>query len=178
MLILFSASAIDYAISLWADELVFAPGRFYVEATSGGFIGSVLGFVIGILLGKLGIIILCIAAIAVYGTFFYADKTGSFGKRVIAFKNTVNTVSSDVKTKIQETNEKNKQHKEEEALDKRRLVSDELADDDFFKPRGTSSDVKIAELGIDETKSVTGAATLLPKNEPAVEEIPEPAPLS
>lgn len=156
-----SASAIEYAIRFFGKELVFAPGRFYLEAANGGFIGSLLGFAFGKLLGSVGVIILFIATIAVFATFFYADKTGSFGKRVNAIKDGARVIYSGVKKTAQENAEKNRKIKEEEAQRQREQISNELADDDFFKAKGIGSDVKVAKLGIDESASPTGAGNLV-----------------
>ena len=49
-----SVSSIEYAISLWGEKLVFAPVQYYTDATCGGFVGSILGFVFGALIGNLG----------------------------------------------------------------------------------------------------------------------------
>ena len=177
---LLSVSSIEYAVRFFGKELVFAPVEFYAAKTNGGFIGSILGFAFGKLLGNIGVIILFVAIIAVFATFFYADKTGSFGKRVNAVKDGAKAVYSDVKKKAQENAEKNRQIKEEEAQYQRELVSDELADDDFFKPRGADSDVKVAQLGIDESLSPTGAATLIHHEEetPVYEETPVSEPIA
>ena len=156
-----SASAIEYAIRFFGKELVFAPGKFYLEATNGGFIGSLLGFAFGKLLGSIGVIILFVAIVAVFATFFYADKTGSFGKRVNAIKDGARGIYSGVKKKAKENADNNKKIKEEEAQRQREQVSNELADDDFFKAKGIGSDVKVAKLGIDEAASPTGAANLV-----------------
>ena len=106
-----SVSAIEYAVRFFGSELVFAPGRFYLEGTNGGFIGSVLGFAVGKLLGNIGVIILFVAILAVFATFFYADKAGSFGKRVNAVKDGARMVYSGVKQKAQENAEKNRKMK-------------------------------------------------------------------
>ena len=177
---LLSVSSIEYAVRFFEKELVFAPVEFYASKANGGFIGSVLGFAFGKLLGSIGVIILFVAIIAVFATFFYADKTGSFGKRVNAVKDGAKAVYADVKRKAQENAEKNRQIKEEEAQYQRELVSDELADDDFFKARGADSEVKVTQLGIDESLSPTGAATLIHHEEetPVYEETPVSEPIA
>ncbi len=162
-----SASAIEYSVRFWQSELVFAPTEFYANGTNGGFIGSVIGFAVGKLIGNVGIIILAAAILAIFATFFYADKTGSFGKRALAFKAGVSNTCSGIKAKLKEASDKNKKLKAEEAQYKREQISDELADDDFFKSKD-GTDVKVAKLGIDESASPTGAATLLPQEEEEV----------
>ena len=42
--LLLSASMIEYAVCHWGTDAIFAPARFYSDATAGGFIGGVLGF--------------------------------------------------------------------------------------------------------------------------------------
>ena len=171
LITIISASAVEYAISFWDKELTFAPTAFYEAGTNGGFIGSVIGFAIGKLIGSVGVIILIAAILAIYATFFYADKTGSFGRRVLAFKAALGKRYDGIKAKFKAASDKNKKRKEEEAQFQREQVSDELADDDFFKSKD-GADVKVSKLGIDESATPTGAAHLLPQDDEE-EVIPE-----
>ena len=159
-----SASTIEYAIRFWNNELVFAPAEFYASKTNGGFIGSIIGFGIGKIIGNIGTIILVAAILAIYATFFYADKTGSFGKRVMELKASAGKYYHAIKLKFKEAEAKNKKRRAEEAQYKRERISDALADDEFFKAKD-GTDVKVAQLGIDESTSPTDAATLLPPEE-------------
>ena len=162
------ASVLDYAISFIGKEAVLSPAEFYASASAGGFVGSSIGYAFTALIGSVGAIILALAILAVFATFFYADRTGNFGKKVIAFRDGVSEINAGIKQKAKEAKDKNQQLKDEQDYQKREQVSEELADDDFFKARNGSDDVKISQLGIDESASPTGAATLIPHVEESI----------
>lgn len=159
-LIVIFTSCIDYAISFWGQELSFSPALNFVEMNNGGFVGGVLGFLVGKLFGQIGIIIISLATLATFAIFFYAEKAGALGKAAISASSFVKKVSDKIKAKNKENAEKKKQLRAAEAQQRREVASEELLDDDFFSPKGEGDDVKVID----------------PKQEKvpeAVEEIPE-----
>ena len=161
--LLLSASMIEYAVCHWGTDAIFAPARFYSDATAGGFIGGVLGFAFMKMIGGLGVIILAIAILAIYAIFFYADRTGEFGQKAIFIAEKVlgflAKTEGDVKKKI--ADEKTKKAELEEEAHRNR--SDDLLNDSFFTASGVD-DLRIDELGIGEA----------PVEDPVIE---EPAPV-
>ena len=100
------ATAIEYAISFWGKEALFAPLEFYATALNGGFVGGVLGFAIMNMLGEIGVIVFSAAILAIYAIFFYADRTGEFGQRALDIAGTafgfLAKKERDVKKKIED----------------------------------------------------------------------------
>ena len=142
--------------------------QFFENCYGGGFIGNLIGFPLVKLLGSTALIIVCAAALAVYATFFFADKTGAYGRAAVAFANKLASLLTRVDDKIKQKNEENRILKEEQEHQQREIASEELADDDFFKPHGTPGDVKVRSLGIDEASSPSGVS---PLKERKIEEI-------
>ena len=170
-----AVSAIEYAICNWGGGAVFTPGAFFAAQTSGGFIGSIIGFVLMFALGHIGVIVVALAVLAIFATFFYADRGGFFGSTAKSVSGGITGVIDKVKTKINDKAEKDRQQKEEQAQLELEANSQELIDDDFFKARGNASDVKVAKLGIKETSDTQGTTPLVdPTLRPVYE---EPAPI-
>lgn len=154
-------SCIDYAIFTLGKETAFFPADAFVNMNCGGFIGNILGFLLAQLIGQVGVIIFCIAVIAIYATFFYAEKAGSLGQAAIRIKNSVKDVAVKAKKKSDENKEKKKQIKAEEDRQRYEAASEELMSDDFFTAEGSTYGVKVKKLGIDEEASPSGASSLV-----------------
>ena len=170
-----AVSAIEYAICNWGGGAVFTPGAFFAAQTSGGFAGNIIGFVLMFALGHIGVIVVALAVLAIFATFFYADRGGFFGSTAKSVSGGIAGVIDKVKTKINDKAEKEKQQKEEQAQLELEANSQELIDDDFFKAKGNASDVKVAKLGIEETSDTQGTTPLVdPALRPVYE---EPAPV-
>ena len=78
--VLILASTVEYAICFWDSDAVFAPTYFYTDGEFGGFVGGVIGFAFMKMIGHIGVIILAAAILIIYAIFFYADRTGEFGR--------------------------------------------------------------------------------------------------
>ncbi len=154
-------SVIEYAFGAGSAEAVFAPAKFFADCAGGGFFGNLIGFPLVKLFGSIGAIIVCAAVLAVYTTFFFADKMGAYGRGAKAFAGKLASLLTKVDNKIKEKNEKNRIIKEEQDQLQREVASEELADDEFFKPHGTPGEVKVKSLGIDEESSPSGASALM-----------------
>lgn len=143
-------STVEYIVAFWGKAHIFTPGAFFVSQSAGGFIGCTFGFVLTKLLGSVGVIILGVAVIAVYVTFFLARKNSAFGKVIFSL------LSSFVGflAKIERGTKKlfGKGDKPHKAKSKNELSkkSTELLDDQFFASDGKISNLKINELGINE----------------------------
>ena len=141
------ASTVEYAVSFWSAEAVFAPIEFYTAATSGGLIGSFIGFCLMKLIGHVGVIVFAAAILAIYAIFFYADRTGEFGQKALDVAEAVfgflAKTEGDVKKKIADKKNEKTEREEEE----HRSKSDELLNDSFFSNGGVDN-LRIDELGI------------------------------
>ena len=168
--IMLMISCIDYAIYYWGHEPAFTPVDGFVNGHSGGFIGGIFGFLLTSLFGNLGVIIVCIAVLAIYATFYYAEKAGSVGQLALKiaafFKKLVNFIKG---KKIEHDEKKRIQQEEEDQL-RREMTSQELVDDEFFKAKGEASEIKIKKLGIDEGADTHGLSPLVDPAKRIIEE--------
>ena len=170
-------ACIDYALSI-SDlfPAVFSPAEAFVNMSGGGAIGNLFGYLLCYSFGKVGAIIICVAILAVYATFFYAEKAGSLGQAAIRIKNSVKNVINNLKKKSEENKEKKKQLKAEEDRQRYEAASEELMSDDFFTSGGSSYGVKVKKLGIDEESSPSGASSLIHPSKRHYEAEPEVIP--
>ncbi len=166
-------SAVDFAISGIGETPAFTPGKSFVNMEYGGFIGCIIGFVLSKLFGQIGVIILAAAVLAIYTTFFYAEKAGSLGALAISVKNQLKKAVAAVADKQRAHNEKKQQLKEDREQHRREVSSAELIDDEFFKAKGKADEIKIKQLGIEENAETHGVSPLI---DPAkrIPEEPEP----
>ena len=171
-------SCIDYAISYWGRDIAFAPADAFVNANGGGFIGGILGFILAALVGQIGVIIICIAALAIYAVFYFAEKAGSLGQAALQVSAAIKKLLDAIKGKQDEIKEKKRIQKEEEDQHQRELSSQELMDDEFFKAKGEAADIKIKKLGIEESADTNGLSPLVDPAKRIIEEepvvVPEP----
>ena len=171
-------SCIDYAIFYWGRDIAFSPVDAFVNANGGGFIGGILGFVLAALFGQIGVIIVCIATLAVYAVFYFAEKAGSLGQAALKVADAVKKVIALIKGKQAEIKEKKRIQKEEEEQHRRELTSQELIDDEFFKAKGEATEIKIKKLGIEESANTHGVSPLVDPAKRIIEEpevvVPEP----
>ena len=171
-------SCIDYAIFTFGKEVTFFPADAFVNMNGGGFIGNILGFILAKLFGQIGVIIICIAVIAIYATFFYAEKAGSLGQAAIRIKNSVKALVDGAKKKSDESKEKKKQLKAEEERQRYEAASEELMSDDFFTAGGNSYGVKVKKLGIDEEASPSGVSSIIHPSKRHYDVEPEVTPVA
>ena len=164
-----SISAVAYAITYWnseISELTLNPAEFFANgqnSVGGGFIGGFVGFCLVHALGRVGILIVAAAVLAIYISYFFArERVGKFFYNVLKgtvialayaergiktfFKKIVNAKSEKIR---RETEEKNGQ----------------LTDDDFFAVNNGMQRLSVSELGIKETRDESYAEDHLPLHE-------------
>ena len=166
-------SCVDYAITYWGQDIVFAPAEGFVNANGGGFVGGIFGFVLAALFGQVGVLIVCFAALAIYAVFYFAEKAGSLGQAALKVADGIKGLIARIKGKQDEIKERKRIQKEEEDQHQRELSSQELIDDEFFKAKGEASEIKIKKLGIEENASTHGLSPLVDPAKRIVED-PEP----
>ena len=165
-------SCIEYAIFYWGREAIFSPIGNFTNMNGGGCFGGIFGFLLTALLGQLGVIILCVIALAVYAVFYYAEKAGAIGQAALKVAAFIKKVISLIKGKQDEMKEQKRILKEEEELHERELHSQELIDDEFFTAKGEKSEVKIKKLGIEEGADTHGLSPLVDPAKRIIEEEP------
>ena len=170
------SSCIDYAMFNLNTEPTFAPLDAYLNMSHGGLIGNTIGYGLCVLFGQVGVIVLCLATLAIYATFFYAEKAGSLGQAAIRIKRGARKTVDGIKAKRHAAIEKKKEIEAAEKRQKYEAASEELMSDDFFT---SSGNVKVKKLGIDEEASPSGASSLMhpsTRHYPAEPEVVEEAP--
>ena len=167
VILLIFISAMTYAFSIIGEEPVFSAADFYANGQAnvgGGFVGGVIGFGIIKVIGHVGLIILAIAIIALYVTYFLSGQRmkrifdsallgfvkfgakieGKF-KKSVAEKKTSKSIRAEEKRRAEEK----KNAKKLEALMEK---ESELFEDDFFATDNGLKELNIPELGISETR--------------------------
>ena len=170
------ASCVDYAVFTLGKEATFFPAEAFTNMNGGGLVGNTIGYGLTSLFGQIGVIVVCIAIVAIYATFFYAEKAGSLGQAALRIKGGVKNTFSGIKEKSEAAKEKKRQLKAEEERQKYEAASEELMSDDFFTSSGSTSGVKVRKLGIDEEASPSGASSLIHPSKRHYEAEPERVP--
>ena len=171
------ASCVDYAIFTFGSEPTFFPVEAFFDMTNGGLIGNTIGYAFSLVFGQAGAIIVCVAILAIYATFFYAEKAGSLGQAALRIKGGAKKTVNGIKEKRQEAVEKKKRIAAEEKRQRYEAASEELMSDDFFTSSGNTSGVKVRRLGIDEEASPSGASSLIHPSKRHYEAEPQVAPV-
>ncbi len=148
-------SVIQYAIVFWDASnsgAVFDPVRFFVEQSSGGFIGSILAFLFIKVFGPVGLIIISVAVAALYVVFFYAGDNSTVGKVFLRILEIIARGLAVVERWILGIIGKGKdivRERKQKQIEERHA---ELADDEFFRVDNGMQRMEIKELGIKESK--------------------------
>lgn len=168
--VIFSVSALvllsmtAYIIPNISSELAFNAKEFYsmgTEASGGGFIGSVLGFALAKVIGKVGLIIFIVLAIALYILYLVSGGGSNLSKFFLKKLGRIANYFADLETK----NQDKKNRKKEEKLVKQRAVDEKknaaLYNDEYFNADNGVATLEIPELGILETKSGSAGTPFL-----------------
>ena len=141
-------SIVEYAIVFWGKEYPFNPLEFYNEAYAGGLIGSTIAFGLVQFLGSLGVIILALAIVAVYITFFFSNPRSAFSRVMLGVLSAIVGALAAVEKWIKSIFKKHnaKKNKKREAASAKK--NKDFIDDPFFTADGSLNEIKIDELGI------------------------------
>ena len=149
-------SALAYSITYWNDELVFSASSFYKNgqaSVGGGFIGSVVGFSIIKVFGRVGLIVIAAAILAIYISYFFARGQRGVSKVffnlfkfLIMFLAFIERLIKGLFRKMRNAkSEKVKRHADQKNM--------ELTDDEFFAVDNGMQRLSVSELGIKEIRS-------------------------
>ena len=167
-------SAIEYAIVFWGQEYPFSPAEFYNTKSAGGLVGSTVAFGLVQFLGSLGVIILALALIAVYVTFFFANSRSAFSRVVLAILGGIVGVLCAIerffKSLFKGVGAKKKERKAKESEKKNK----DFLDDPFFTSDAGLNEIKIAELGIHKKIDADGKIPPLQKTVVHKSQVDEP----
>jgi len=150
----FFISTIEYAIVFWGQEYLFTPGKFYTSQSAGGFLGSIIAFLLVKLLGSIGVIILATSLFAIYITFFFAGNDSAFGRLLLTVLGAIASFLAKIERGIKKLIGAAKNAKTEKNRKRSERISAELLDDQFFSTDGSMREVKVKALGIHQDHSV------------------------
>ena len=169
-IILITISALTHAIAYYGEELTYSAADLYSNgklSTGGGFIGGSLAYAIISLVDYLGLILIAITIFAIYIAYFLT------GERSVVRKAIANTAYKLVTSLAEKEKafKENKAKKQQLRIDREREADrkirekkqarraeilmakeEELYDDDFFAVDNGLKELKIAELGINESR--------------------------
>ena len=156
VVVLILISSIAYSITYWKADLTFAPVEFFTDgqrSVGGGFIGGTVGFCLIKIFGRVGLLIITAAVLAIYVSYLFArGKVSEFFYNLLKvtviilaytergikkfFKKIVNAKSDKLRREAEEKNGK-------------------LTDDDFFAVDNGMQKLSVSELGIKETRDTS-----------------------
>ena len=155
-------SALSYSITSWNAEIAFTPVKFFKEgqnSVGGGFIGGIIGFCLMKVFGRVGVVIIAAAILAIYVSYFFASGKKSISRLfynilkyiVFALAYTEKGIKALLRKLSGKSTKKSKRDVE--------AKSKALMDDDFFAVANGLQRLSIAELGIKETRSDSALET-------------------
>ena len=148
-------ASIEYTICFWGADAAFDPVGSYTAQVNGGFIGTLIAFPIVKVLGSVGLIIIALAAMALYLAFFFANSDSTFGKFTLALLSAVASVFAAIEKGIKSIFRKARNAKAEKERRERERKSDQLLDDTFFDADNSLSEFKIDDLDISTSKTAS-----------------------
>ena len=155
-------SALSYSITSWNTEIAFTPVDFFKDGQSsvgGGFIGGIIGFCLMTVFGRVGVVIIAAAILAIYVSYFFASGKKSVSRLFFnIFKYTILALAyteKGIKTLLRKLSGKSTEKTKRDVEAKSRA----LMDDDFFAVANGLQRLSIAELGIKETRSDSALET-------------------
>ena len=146
-------AAVEYAVIYWSSEPVFDPVGFYNLGSTGGFIGSILAFGIMKIFGPVGLVIICVAVVAIYITFFFARSSSAAGRAALSVLSVIADACAAVERGIKGIFRSIKKARADKREQEAKERTGELADDDFFAVDNGMEKLEITELGIKEVRS-------------------------
>ena len=171
-------SMIAYIIPNISAELTFNAGEFYTNgmaSVGGGFIGSVFAFALAKVIGKVGLIIFIVLAIALYILYLVSGGGSNLSRFFLKKIARIANYFAELETRNQEK----KNRKNEEKLAKQRAIDEkrnaEIYNDEYFNADNGVATLEIPELGIIETKPGSAGAPFLRETVIKADES-EPAP--
>ena len=151
---LISASALSHGFTYWNNEgISFRLRDFYasgLDCVGGGVIGGTVGYGIIAAIGSVGLIIVAVAVLAIYCSYFFASGKRGLGKALYYMLKGIVFFLAAVEGWIKGLFKKAKKSK----ADKKCKAADEnsrkLMDDEFFDVDNGIEHLEINELGISE----------------------------
>ncbi len=163
--VIFSAIAITfvsvlaYSVTYWNDELVFSAADFFKNgqiSVGGGFIGGAVGFCLIKIFGRVGVVIIGVAILAIYVSYFFAKGQKGISKLFFNIFKSIIIALALAERGIKRLFGKAKNAKSEKIKRNAEQKSLELTDDEFFAVDNGMQRLCVSELGIKETRADAG----------------------
>ncbi len=147
-------STLIYVIRNWGLDAQFTFTKYYTDGKNGaGLIGSIVAFCLMKIIGPVGVIILTVAVIALYVTYFFGKGKNAFTLLGLKLLTAIMTFFSFIEKKVLHLKKKGAEAKENKKNKALKEIGDELSDDDYFAVDNGMQELSIPELGIREVKS-------------------------
>lgn len=147
-------STLIYVIRTWGTEPDFTFIQYYTDGKNGaGLIGSTVAYGLIKIIGPVGVIILTIAVVALYVTYFFGKGKNAFALVGLKILTAIMTFFSFIEKKVLRLKKKGAEAKENKKNKALKEIGNELSDDDYFAVDNGMQELSIPELGIREVKS-------------------------
>ena len=157
-------SALAYSITYWDTGFTFNAVEFFrngKNAVGGGFIGGTVGFCVTQIVGKVGLVTIAAAILAIYVSYFFAGGQSGLKTVFLAIVHFVLLILASIEKAIKRSVRKMKTAKTEKVKRNTNLKSLELADDDYFDEDNGLEKVSIPALGIKITRQENNSGSTL-----------------
>ena len=149
-------AALAYTFTYWKSGFTFDAAAFYRDGKAsigGGFIGSIIGFCLVKVFGRVGLVIIALAIFAIYVSYFFAKGKKATSRILLAILRGIVDVCAFIEEKIKAAFGAAKNAKNEKAMHNAEQKSQELIDDEFFAVDNGMQKLQISDLGIKETRT-------------------------
>ena len=159
-------SALAYSITYWSSSFTFSAVQCFKDGQNtvgGGFIGGIVGFCIVKLVGKVGLVIIAAAILAIYVTYFFTSGQQGLRRVGSAILHAILLFLASIEKLVLGTHRKVKNAKTEKVKRDADLKNMELTDDEFFDVDNGMQKLRVSALGIDVRREDTdqhGTTTL------------------
>ena len=149
-------SALAHSITYWSVEPVLNAKEFFTNGQSsvgGGFIGGLVGFCIVKVFGRVGLVIIAAATLAIYVSYFFSKGQRGISMLLFNILKAIVMVLAFIERVIKGIFRRAKTRKTEKVQRSADLKNVELTDDDFFAVDNGMQRLSVSELGIREIRS-------------------------
>ncbi|MBP3605689.1 MAG: DNA translocase FtsK 4TM domain-containing protein [Clostridia bacterium] len=147
-------STLIYVIRYWGQELPFTFGKYFTDGKSGaGLIGSIVAYCLIKIIGPVGVVILTVAVLALYVTYFFGKGKNAFAILGLKLLTAIMTFFSFIEKRVLHIKKKGAEAKENKKNKAMKEIGEELSNDDYFAVDNGMQELSIPELGILEVKS-------------------------
>ena len=149
-------SALVHTVTYSGEAMTFSAKAFYengMNSKGGGFIGGSVAFLLTKIFGTVGLIIIAVALFALYITYYFSGAKRLLSKGLLKILNAISKSFSNLGEKRKKAQAEKKRAREERRREELIAEQDLLVDDEFFMADNGLSELKIKELGINDTVS-------------------------